>query len=164
MSSSVVTNRISEIFAPEALQTAAADIQSLQAGLGEQLISLGTTDRRTLPHLTDANEAFVLKVQAYMRSNPELVPPYLDTGEFQKDVDVVMNLRPLRRALQQFLEMMDDTSDLAGSEALMVALMFYAAVKIAAKAGVPNAVTIVEDLAQLFAAQSRPRKPVSSKE
>jgi hypothetical protein len=158
MASSIISNRISEILAPEVLQTAAADIESLQSGLGKQLVSLGTTDRRSLPHLSDTNEAFLLKALAYARSNPEFLPSYIDVDEFQKDVDVVMNLRPLRRSLRQFLQMMDDTSDLAGSEALMVALLFYAAVKAAAKAGVANAVTIAADMGTQFAAQSRPRK------
>ena len=158
MSSSVLANRISEILKPEVLQAAAANFESTRAGLGPQLISLGTLDRRSLPHLTDTNEAFLFKALAYARSNPEFLPSYVDIEEFQKDVDVVMNLRPLRRSIRQFLEMMDDTSDLAGSEALMVALVFYAAVKAAAKAGVANAVTIAADMGTQFAAQSRPRK------
>ena len=158
MSSSIINNRYSETFAPEALQAGAAGFESIREALGKQLISLGTTDRRLLPHLSDANETFLFKGLAYARSNPEFLPSYIDIDEFQKDVDVVMNLRPLRRSLRQFLEMMDDTSDLAGSEALMVVLLFYASVKAAAKAGVPNAATIAADMGTQFAAQSRPRK------
>ena len=158
MSSSVISNRISTVFSPEVLAAAIASLASIMSGLGEDLISLGEMDRRTLPHLTDTNEAFVFKAQAYMASDPEFLQSWIDVGEFQKDVDVVLNLRPLRRTLRQLLEMMDDTSDLAGGEALMVALLFYAAVKAAAKAGVPKAVTIAEDMGKLFVAQGRSRK------
>ena len=161
MSSSVIANRISKTFDPEMLQTALTIIAQLLAGIGAECISLGSTDRRTLTHLNDSNETFLFKVEAYMGSNPEFIPTYLEKDEFAKDVRVVMDLRPLRRSLRQLLEMMDDTSDLAGSEALMAALLYYAAVKAAAKAGVPSAVTIYEDLRTQFAAQSRPRKPVA---
>ena len=160
MSSSVVANRISKIFSPEMIQASATIIAQLLAGIGAECISLGTTDRRTLPHLTDANETFLLKVKAYIASNPEFLPTYLEEDEFEKDVGVVMDLRPLRRSLRQLLELLDDTSDLAGSEALMVALMYYAAVKVAAKAGVPGAATIYEDLSKQFAGQGRRKTTV----
>jgi len=155
MSSSIISNRLSTIFSPEVLQAASAAVQQIQTSVVPQLISLGTENRRTMPRMGDKNEAFVVKVLAYAISNPEFLPAFVDVGEFQKDVDVIEALRPLRRALGLIVDLLDDTLALAGSEALMAALPYYKAVKAAAKLGHPGAQTIADDLAARFAAQGR---------
>src|SRR3954467_3205438 len=83
MSSSIVSNRISTVIAPELLQSATASLQAAVDALKPQLITLGTIDQRTMPRLGDKNEVFVTKALAYALSNPEFMPAFVDIAEFK---------------------------------------------------------------------------------
>jgi len=157
MSSSIVSNRISTVIAPEVLQSATASLQAAVDALKPQLITLGTLDQRKMPRLGDKNEVFVFKTLSYALSNPEFMPTFVDIGEFKKDADLIQALRPLLRLTQQFADLLKDTIGLAGSEALQAALPYYATTKTAAKMGQPHAITIADDLSTQFHAQSRPQ-------
>lgn len=160
MSASIISNRISKVIAPEKLAAAAAAVQTLWDCLGDDLVSLGTEDRRSMPRMGDKNEVFAAKTLEYAIAHPEFLPPYVDVAEFQKDVDLVEALRPLLRSLTPFTDVLKDTVDLAGSEAVMASLPYYTTVKGAAKHGVLKAVAIADDLSRRFAGQGRSKKPV----
>jgi hypothetical protein len=157
MSSSIVSNRISTVISPEVLQAATASLQAALDGLKPQLITLGTSDPRTMPRLGARNEVFVIKTLDYALTNPEFMPTFVDVGEFKKDVDLMQALRPLLRLAAQLTDLLKDTIGLAGSEALQAALPYYSTTKTAAKMGQHLAITIANDLGAQFQAQGRPQ-------
>ena len=79
--------------------------------------------------------AFVSKSLEYAKLNPRVVPYFLDLSEFEKDVNATTYLRKVFLPLQQLYEKLNDTTLQVGSEAYTAALIFYNAVKGAAKAG-----------------------------
>jgi hypothetical protein len=143
------------------LDLPAADVQDIQAALKvlqdkllPHLIDLGPEARRELPKMGDKTVAFVGKALDYARANPQLRPAYLDLTEFEKDWTAVELLASVQRPLSQVMDIVDDSLLLAGSEAYGAALLYYQSVKSAARAQVPAAATIAEDLAQRFPGRS----------
>ena len=105
----------------------------------------------------DKTVAFVTKAAEHAAQNPSLVPPYVDLAELQKDLNAVEKLRAFYNPMAQMTKMLDDTMLLAGSEAYVAALAFYNAVKGAARANVPGAALIYEDLRERFPGRPRQR-------
>lgn len=81
----------------------------------------------------------------YAKLNPRVVPDFLDQVEFEKDVVAVNELRRVLIPLQQLYEKLNDTTLQAGSEAYTASLIFYNAVKGAAKAVEPGMKTVYDD-------------------
>lgn len=158
MSTSVVSNRISTVISAEVFQAAVASLEAIMQTLGPLLITLGNEDRRGMPHMGDVNTAWVIKVLGYARSHPQFMPPYSDTDELQKDVDLVVLLRPFLAEVLRLAALLQDTIDLAGSEAIMGALPYYTTVKGGAKLGQPHAAPIAADLGTRFEGQRRQGK------
>jgi len=158
MSATAISNRISFAPPPEAIQASQSALEVLIAQLVPHLRSLGTEDRRTMPRMGEKTESFVFKAYAYSNTNPEFLPAFIDRVEFQRDVDAITVLRPLRRALGQIVDMLDDSLAMAGSEAYMAALPYYLNAKAGAKLKQPGAATISDDLSTRFVGQGRPGK------
>lgn len=142
-------NRISVAISAEAIANIMAAIATIEQNL-PTLVNLTADERKSLPKMGDRTLAFVGKALEYTKQNPQVVPNFLETAEFNKDVDAVTALNKVLIPLHQLTEKLDDTSMLAGSEAYMSALVFYNAVKGAAKAGVPGMKTIYDDLQSRF--------------
>jgi len=142
-------NRVSITISNEAITAINAAIATIEQNL-PTLINLTAEDRKSLPKMGDKTLAFVNKTLEYGKQNPQVVPSFLDIGEFEKDVQAVINLNKVLIPLQQLVEKLDDTTILAGSEAYSAALVFYNAVKGAAKAGVPGMKTVYDDLQARF--------------
>ncbi len=70
----------------------------------------------------------------------------MDMAEFEKDTKGFNELKKVLNPLQQMVEKLDDTTLLTGSEAYTAALVFYNALKGAAKAGEPGMKNIYADL------------------
>lgn len=142
---------------PEAdMQAIQAAIQTLQDKLLPLLIQLDKEERQELNPMRDKRVAFVTKAYEYATQNPELVPNYMDIPEMKIDMDAVTLLRQIGNPLWQLAQFMDDTQMVAGSEAMTEALVFYNAVKHAAKLKIGASQQIYEDLRQLF--PGRPKK------
>ncbi len=110
------------------------------------MFNLTADDRRTLPKMGDKSFAFVTKALEYAKQNPKVVPNFMDMAEFEKDTNGFNNLKRVLNPLQQMVEKLDDTTLLTGSETYSAALVFYNALKGAAKAGEPGMKTIYADL------------------
>ena len=63
--------------------------------------------------------------------------------------------------MRQLVEKLDDTTLLAGSDALSSALVFYTALKGAAKAGEPGMKTVYADLQSRYPGRSKANTPVN---
>jgi len=142
-------NQISIIISEEALANINKAIATINENLPD-LINLTVDDRHQLPKMGDKTIAFVNKSFEYASQNPTIVPSFLDLSEFAKDTAAVTSLKRILMPLEQLNEKLSDTNLLAGSEAYMAALVFYTAVKGAAKAGLPGMKNIYDDLQSRF--------------
>jgi hypothetical protein len=114
------------------------------------LISLTDDQRKGGLKLGDKTVGFVDKVVDYLKTNPYLIPAYLDTAEFKKDYQLTKELLEILRILRPLVQNMEDTATEAGIEALSAALVYYNAVKTASKQGIEGAKVIYEDLQRRF--------------
>lgn len=142
-------NRISIAINDEAIANITAAITTIEQNL-PKLINLTVDERKSLPKMGDRTLAFVSKALEYTKQNSQIVPSFMEVAEFEKDVIAVTALSKVLIPLQQLTEKLDDTTMLAGSEAYSAALVFYNAVKGAAKAGVPGMKTVYDDLQVRF--------------
>lgn len=154
-------NRISITISAEAITNIQAAIATIEQNL-PTLINLTKEERHQLPKMGDKTIAFVSKNLEYAKQNAQIVPSFLDLAEFEKDVNAVTSINKVLISLQQLVEKLDDTILLSGSEAYSAALVFYNAVKSAAKAGVPGMKTIYDDLQTRFAVKSKTTTSIAS--
>ncbi|MBK8444875.1 MAG: hypothetical protein IPL35_16360 [Sphingobacteriales bacterium] len=114
------------------------------------LVNLTPEERQSYARMGDKSLAFVEKSLDYAKENPQLLPPFLNVAEFEKDMLLVNDLRRLLRPLTAIVESIDDTVMLAGSESYSAALIFYQAVKMAKMMNIAGTDSIYEDLAKRF--------------
>ncbi|MDR2205254.1 MAG: hypothetical protein LBE36_03750 [Flavobacteriaceae bacterium] len=110
----------------------------------------------------DKTVATVQKVKSYLDTNPEFAPTYMDTAEFAKDEAVVTALNSLENLARQLASDLSDTMMLAGSEAILSALLYYGSVKEAAAKGIPTATPVYEDLKARFTKRKAKQNPENS--
>lgn len=154
-------NKISVSISPEVLVTVNKAIETINNSL-PFLINLTNDNRKTLLKMGDKSLAFVNKGLEYTKQNQGILPLYLNMPEFEKDVVVTNDLTAIRNSLLQLIEKVDDTTLQAGSEAFNAALIFYNAVKGAARAGEPGMKTIYADLQSRFPGRGKVASQVSA--
>ena len=89
------------------------------------LQDLTPTERRDLPKLGDKSVGFVHHADTLTRHDDSFLPRSFDLPEFQSDAALFEALAPIRAALMQLAELVDDTTILVGSEAYVAALVIY---------------------------------------
>ena len=89
------------------------------------LDDLTPTERRDLPKLGDKSAGFVHHADVLARQDDSFLPRNFDLPEFQSDAALFAALAPIRAALIQLTEKVDDTTMLVGSEAYVAALIVY---------------------------------------
>lgn len=134
-------------------------LQDCKTLLSPYLQGLTVEERKSLFKMGDKTVATVQKVKNYMETNPEFIPNYMDKAEFLKDEAVVTNLSPLGNLATQLTSDIEDTVTLAGSEALVSALLYYGTTKEAFDKGVATAKPIYEDLSQRFTRKGNKAAP-----
>ena len=113
-----VSNQIS-VEIPEAVITSVlAKLNQCKAELAPFMQGLTADERRDLFKMGDKTVATVQKTKSYTETNPEFIPAYMDVNEFNRDVTVVNQLKPIEELARQLVADVSDTSMLAGSEAL----------------------------------------------
>ncbi|MGL1889323.1 MAG: hypothetical protein OCD76_22605 [Reichenbachiella sp.] len=150
------TENVISIDIPEAdVQTVKDAFATIKTTLSPYILALTPEQRKTIPKMSDGTEPFVSKVMDYAVSDPQFAPPYMNVPEMQKDFDVVSELMPLLRSVDQLTANLSDTTMMAGSEAYVASLSYYNSVKMAAKMNVPGAKAIHDDLKKRFEGQGR---------
>lgn len=149
LKTTTMENRISVTINATAEQAILAAIATIETNL-PYVVNLSADERQYLPKMGDKSIAFVNKALEYAKQNPSVVPSFLDLVELEKDVTAVTALSKVVYPLRQLLEKLDDTVLLSGSEAYTEALVFYTALKGAAKAGVPGMKTVYDDMQARF--------------
>ncbi len=136
---------------PATVQTEALDLlkQSF-ALLSPYLQALTPADRRALLKVSDGSEAFVSKGVEYVGSNPEFVPPYMNSKALTTDVANFAALNAFKNQLIEYYSLVSDTRMAAGNGAFTQLLSYYSNVKLAAGRRVPAAKNIYEDMKKRF--------------
>lgn len=143
-------NQISVEIPKAVLDEVAQKLQDCKTLLAPYLQGLTVDQRKKLFKMGDKTVATVQKVKVYLETNPEFAPAYMDKTEFLKDEGVVTGLSPLGNLATQLASDIADTVTIAGSEALVSALLYYGTTKEAADKGIASAKPIYDDLSQRF--------------
>jgi hypothetical protein len=155
-----ISNRVSEVI-PEAVITEVTNkLNECRIALAPYLLGLTEQERQDLFKMGNKTIATVQKVQSYVQTNPDFIPSYMQTNEFEKDVAVASVLTPLHNVALQLASDMDDTRMLAGSEALAEALIYYGSVREASSRGIAQAKPIYDDLVQRFVKKRKKKDEV----
>lgn len=124
-------------------------IRSLDALLAFT-INLTVRDRIKLQKMGDKSIAFVEKAIQFANDRPDLVPPYLDVAEFQRDYTLAKQLKELFNQINPVVEKISDTYLAAGSDAFSAARKLYSYVKAAAASGAPGSDSISAELKKRY--------------
>ncbi len=154
----LVTNLISAELTDEMLNSSVESIKKVESNIGFAL-TLKKEDAATLAKVGPKILEFTEKAYEYAVKNPQLKPEFLDLAEFQKDYLLSKKLQILRNHLVPLAEKLNDTFATSASEAYMAARLFYHHVKNAARANVPSASAIANEMAKLY----NRRSPSSAK-
>ena len=112
-------------------------------------------ERQTLPKMGEKTLAFVEKSHEFAKSNPVLVPNYLNMDEFAIDYTDASGLFAAVNKARQLLENLSDTQMCADSEAFQCSLMFYHSAKAGAENNIPGAKAVYEELRKRFPDHAR---------
>lgn len=82
-----------------------------------------------MPKLGDTSLAFVERATAIAAEKSELLPRSFDVQAMQDDLALFQALQPIRRAVAELGELLDDTSVAVGSDAYAAGLQVYNFVK-----------------------------------
>ncbi len=103
---------------------------------------------------------FTEKAYEYAVKNPEMVPSFLDLGEFEKDAKLFKQLRLVMDHLVPLMDKLKDTYAVVGAEAFHAGRVFYHHVRNAARSNVPGASAVTKELAKHF--KRSPYKKISN--
>lgn len=143
-------NLTSKAIPTEVLEAVLADITKIETALKPYLITLTKEERTNRSSMGDKSVAFVMKAHEDAIAQPQLVPSYVDLEAWNIDVSLIDEVKTIVARLSALNEQLSDTRLESGSEAYTAALLFYAAAKEAAKANIPGAKAVVEDLKARF--------------
>ena len=119
------------------------------------LVGLSTKDRQNLTTVGSKTTQFIQRAVESVRQNPELAPSFLDAERLGSRYKLYNDLLSILEPVQFLERMISDTMMLAGSEAFADARDYYNTVKRAAKANVPGAQTVADNLKTRFEKTSR---------
>lgn len=140
-------NRISVTVTDQQVTDILANLAALEAAL-PFLINREPGEKTVL--LGEKSVGFDEKCAAYMSSNPEFIPSYLDANEVLKDRSARAQFLKFLPQLRQLAEKANDTFDILGNELMLADLAFYSNTGDAAKRGRPDANSIHDDLANRY--------------
>lgn len=156
--SNINDNRLDVTLAPQEITQINAAITNIEV-LMPFLTGLTIEERVAIPKINVANKAFTEDAINIAVNNPTFFPGYLNPAEMQKDLALFSQLDALATSMRRVVEKMEDTLMLAGSEAYISALAVYRSLGAAAKAGVPGADSLYDQLRARFAEQGGNNPP-----
>ncbi len=122
-------------------------------GLFPFLVNITPEERKRMPHMGDKMLGFAEGTLIYGREYPALIPPFRSADAFQRDLDLLRQLRRVLGVLEPFIDMLRGTYMQVGAEAYASARDIYNMAKRAAKSAVPGTDVIVKDLGELYKKQ-----------
>lgn len=124
-------------------------------------VGLSSKDRLTYPALGSKGTQFVQRSLESMRQNPTLVPAFVDVESIESSYAMYNNLLGIAESVQQLERLVTDTMHVAGSNSRSQAFEFYNSVQRGAKANVPGAQIVFENLKTRFKKTARSKVPAS---
>ena len=150
--SNINSNRLDVSLNPQEVTQINAAITNIEV-LMPFLTGLTIEERVAIPKINVANKAFTEDAINIAVQNPSLFPGYINPAEMQKDLLLFNQLDVLATSMRRVLEKIEDTLMLAGSESYISALAVYRSISAAAKAGVPGADSLYDQLRARFSEQ-----------
>ncbi|MFZ5527772.1 MAG: hypothetical protein ACOZE7_14050 [Pseudomonadota bacterium] len=135
------------------IDSAIAVLETKLAGL----ISLDTSERRSLSKMGDKSEAFCRGTLVVMKENPDLIPSGVGMAEAQNDMSQLDALRPRAARLRKLMGRVDDSEMALGSDMMAAALEGYALLKVLGKGSGLDALR--RDMALRFSRRTPGLKP-----
>ncbi|MCT4648388.1 MAG: hypothetical protein N4A74_25605 [Carboxylicivirga sp.] len=133
-------------------------LDTLERILEPKLVSLSIDDRKELSKMGDKTTSFVEKALEYGKAYPQYMPDFIKTDEMEIDFEAVKTLRKLNTPIERIYNMINDTSTIAGSEALHSGLSIYKIMKNAAAMDQPGAKEAAKELSNRFPRGKRKTK------
>ncbi|MFN0120332.1 MAG: hypothetical protein ACKV2V_07505 [Blastocatellia bacterium] len=148
------------VFSAEDREATLADLARIRQRLSF-LIDLSTEQRKTMTMMGDKSRAFVGKALVTGEANPGMLPRSFDISSARGNLDLVDGLQPVIAFLVQLLDLCEDTSMQAGSDAYAVGRRIYEY----ARAGVKDypVEQAVADMGQLYTRKPRRGSKLRSK-
>lgn len=148
-------NRINVVLTPENKETVFLAIRSVKTGL-PYLTKLSKIERNAIQKIDDTRKPFVEKAidSATHDTNLDPAPGTGMLAAAPNDVDLYAFLVTVENDLNQLLESVRDTKQLAGAEAYKVARLVYDKAKMNVKLGIPGSQAITAELGQLYKQKS----------
>ena len=143
-------NLASISFTTEELDKIKLAIKDIDTVLEGKAINLTPDERQRFARVSYEMLPWVQKCYGYMKTEPTLVPAYIDMTELDKDFKVRTDIDPNYTSLRSTFEKLDDLMLLLGHDIYNNCIAFYKAVKAASQANVPGSTSIYQDLAQQF--------------
>ena len=113
-------------------------------------VGLSARERRTYHALGRRSTQFVQHALENMKQSPSLVPAFVDVAAVENHYSMYNSLLGIKDSVDQLQRLVADTMHMAGSQANKQSLDFYHSVKRGAKANVPGAQSVVENLKPRF--------------
>jgi hypothetical protein len=152
--SNLTNNRLNVTATPTQITAVKTALQTANTNL-PFLVGLTTEERATLPAINVANKTFTEDAINAGVNNAALLPSYLSVANMQNDLTLFNQLDEIIILTKQFLEKLQDTQLLVGSEAYASALTVYKLFGSAADAGVAGTDTINNFLRKRFEGQGK---------
>lgn len=147
-------NAISAILADQDAQ----DILTALSGIRSKLpflVTLPAQERRALAKMGNKSVGFDEKCTAYMQSNPEFLPGFVNKDDVSKDRTLRTQMLRFAADFNALAQQVDDTLLAVSSEIWNADLAYYRNVRAAAGSDRAGAKLIADDLGSRFAAQGR---------
>jgi len=141
-------NKIDVVLTPENKEAIFQEIRNAKSGM-PYLIKMSEDDRKFLHKVDDGCKPFVQKCLEEASVNPGLDPGSDLLKSVRLDIELYSFLSVVENQLRQLLDMVDDTRQLAGSDANDIAKIIYMKAKMNLKLGVPGSQEIVDELSKL---------------
>lgn len=151
-------SNLSVTLTPAEITTLNDAITAFRTVLDGKTVNLTPEERSQLYKMRNNRLSLAEIALDQANSNPNLVPPYINLTEAQRDMAYYKQLRTYASILQSLLETIDDTQKAVGSEVLKFCLPYYQSVKQAAQLAVPGTTSLYEELNQFFDLPPRPEE------
>lgn len=145
-------NRVSASLAANNVQAIYEAIATIRANM-PFLIDLSVEERKRLAKMGDRSRGFLDHAYEVAVQNPGILPRSFDTDEMTLDVELFRSMQPIRLAINQLHELVEDTYMAVGAEAYTHALAVYTYAKVSDTG--PGLDAAVKELSRRFARKSR---------
>ena len=144
-----MNHRIDAEISPAGTET----VQQAFSSIKEQmpfLTKLSDGERKGMALMDDGRRPFVEKSFELAARNPMLDPGagLIDAGK--RDLNLFLALTTIKNELEQLLEMVTDTRQIAGAEAFEMARIIYMKAQMAVKMKEPGSQSVLDELGKLF--------------